>query len=132
MLHGFAHCPIPTLFRQSPGWTPPRGRESSELDAAFAAGIAFKSLDNLVRTAPIWASCWRFRQALKCAAVVVRLMGRNEDQAALRDAVLPTATGDDPRAVITKLVKKDAGEQRDVAAGGSSPILLIGAKTSAL
>ena len=40
--------------------------------------------------------CWRARQALKCAAVAVRLMGRNEDEAALRDALLLTAAGDDP------------------------------------
>ncbi|WP_407820087.1 DUF1403 family protein, partial [Staphylococcus aureus] len=36
------------------------------------------------------------RQALKCAAVAVRLMGRSEDEPALRDALLLTATGDDP------------------------------------
>ena len=79
-----------------PGWTLPRGREPDDLAAAFAAGIALKSLDDLVRSAPVWAGCWRARQALKCAAVAVRLMGRNEDEAALRDAVLLTATGGDP------------------------------------
>ena len=79
-----------------PGWTLPRGREPDEVSAAFAAGIALKSLDDLVRSAPIWAGCWRSRQALKCAAVAVRLMGRSEDEAALRDAVLLTAAGDDP------------------------------------
>ena len=79
-----------------PGWTLPRGREPDEASAAFAAGIALKSLDDLVRSAPIWAGCWRARQALKCAVVAARLMGRNEDEAALRDAVLLTATGGDP------------------------------------
>jgi hypothetical protein len=79
-----------------PGWTLPRGREPDEIAAAFAAGIALKSLDDLVRSAPVWAGCWRARQALKCAAVAVRLMGRNEDEAALRDALLLTAAGDDP------------------------------------
>lgn len=79
-----------------PDWTLPRGREPDEAAAAFAAGIALKSLDDLVRSAPIWAGCWRTRQALKCAAVAVRLMGRKEDEAALRDAVLLTAAGDDP------------------------------------
>jgi len=62
----------------------------------LSAGIALKSLDDLVRSAPTWAGCWRSRQALKCAAVAVRLMGRGEDEAALRDAVLLTAAGDDP------------------------------------
>lgn len=75
-----------------PGWSLPRGREPDEL----AAGIALKFLDDLVRSAPVWAGCWRSRQALKCAAVAVRLMGRSDDEAALRDALLLTAAGDDP------------------------------------
>ncbi|WEX91384.1 DUF1403 family protein (plasmid) [Sinorhizobium garamanticum] len=81
---------------QLPGWAMPRGRDLTEADAAFAAGIALKSLDDLVRTEPHWAGCWRSRQALKCAAAAVRLMGRNEHEPALRDAVLLTAAGDDP------------------------------------
>ncbi|MEO2038279.1 MAG: DUF1403 family protein, partial [Martelella sp.] len=68
----------------------------SEADAAFSAGIALKSLDDLVRAEPAWAGCWRERQALKCAAAAVRLTRRNEDEAALRDAVLLAAAGDDP------------------------------------
>ncbi|RMI14991.1 DUF1403 family protein [Sinorhizobium meliloti] len=81
---------------QLPGWTLSRGREPSELDTAFAAGIALKSLDDLVRSTPAWTGCWRARQALKCAAAAVRLMGRNEDEHALRDALLLTAADDDP------------------------------------
>ncbi|MFC6447958.1 DUF1403 family protein [Shinella zoogloeoides] len=84
--------PLPHI----PGWALPRGREPENLDAAFSAGIALKSLDDLVRAAPIWAGCWRARQALKCAAVAVRLMSRNVDEHALRDALLLTAAGDDP------------------------------------
>ncbi|HTH27984.1 MAG TPA: DUF1403 family protein [Sphingobium sp.] len=79
-----------------PGWTLPRGREPDELAAAFAAGIALKSQDDLIRSVPAWAGCWRSRQALKCAAAAVRLMGRSEDEPALRDALLLAATGDDP------------------------------------
>lgn len=79
-----------------PAWALPRGRELTEADAAFAAGIALKSLDDLVRSQPGWAGCWCSRQALKCATTAVRLMGRNEDEKALRDAVLLTAPGDDP------------------------------------
>ncbi len=86
----------PVLLAVLPGWALPRGREPDEIAAAFAAGIALKSLDDLVRSAPVWAGCWRSRQALKCAAVAVRLMARNEDEAALRDAVLLTAAGNDP------------------------------------
>ncbi|MCX8997500.1 DUF1403 family protein [Rhizobiaceae bacterium BDR2-2] len=84
------------LSHRLPGWTLPRGREPGELDAAFAAGIALKSLDDLVRSEPVWSGCWRSRQALKCAVVAVRSMGRKEDESALRDAVLLTAPGDDP------------------------------------
>ena len=35
-----------------PGWALPRGRAPDELAAAFAASIALKSLDDLVRSAP--------------------------------------------------------------------------------
>ncbi|MHB0952804.1 MAG: DUF1403 family protein [Allorhizobium sp.] len=79
-----------------PGWALPRGCELTEVDAAFAAGIALKSLDDLIQAQPAWAGCWRARQALKCSVVAVRLMGRNEDEHALRDALLLTAAGDDP------------------------------------
>jgi hypothetical protein len=79
-----------------PDWAVARGRNLTDVDAAFAAGIALKTLDDLVRCDPVWASCWRLRQALKCAAVAVRLMGRNEDEKVLRDAVLLTEAGDDP------------------------------------
>lgn len=87
---------VPAFTAALPGWALPRGREPDGLAAAFSAGIALKSLDDLVRSAPAWAGCWRSRQALKCAAVAVRLMGRGEDEAALRDPVLLTAAGDDP------------------------------------
>lgn len=79
-----------------PGWALLRSREPSDLDAAFAAGIALKSLDDLVRSDPLWAGCWRARQALKCAAVAVRMMAHNEEETALRDAILLTTPGDDP------------------------------------
>lgn len=42
---------------QLPGWALPRGREPNESDAAFAAGIALKSLDDLVNAEPRWAGC---------------------------------------------------------------------------
>tara|TARA_R110000787_G_scaffold68280_6_gene152813 strand:+ start:189 stop:1142 length:954 start_codon:yes stop_codon:yes gene_type:complete len=86
---------LPVPLSGLPAWVRPNGRDVTEADAAFAAGIALKSLDDLVRSDPVWAGCWRSRQALKCAAAV-RLMGRAEDEQALRDAVLLTAAGDDP------------------------------------
>lgn len=85
-------CSLP----QIPGWAMSHNRELNEQDAAFAAGIALKSLDDLVRAEPVWAGCWRSRQALKCAAAAVQMMGRKEEEAALRDALLLAAAGDDP------------------------------------
>ncbi|WP_234891115.1 DUF1403 family protein [Agrobacterium vitis] len=79
-----------------PGWAQPRGRDASETDAAFAAGIALKSLDDLIRADPPSIGCWRDRLALKSAAVAARMLGRNEEETAIRDAVLLTAAGDDP------------------------------------
>lgn len=78
-----------------PGWALSRGRDIAEADAAFAAGIALKSVDDLIRAYPPWLGCWRDRLALKSAAVAARMAGRNADENALRDAVLlTTADGD--------------------------------------
>ncbi|WP_018240681.1 DUF1403 family protein [Ensifer sp. BR816] len=85
-----ASAAVPPL----PAWADARGRDLSE--AAFAAGIALKSLDDLVRTEPAWAGCWRQRLALKCAQSAVQLTGRSEGEAGLRDAVLLTVPGDEP------------------------------------
>jgi hypothetical protein len=79
-----------------PGWALPRGRDTNETDAAFAAGIALKSLDDLICADPLWLGCWRDRLALKSATVVAKMVGRSEDETALRDAVLLTVAGDDP------------------------------------
>ncbi|MCZ7497420.1 DUF1403 family protein (plasmid) [Aminobacter sp. SR38] len=79
-----------------PAWALPRGRELTEADAAFTAGIALKTLDDLIRASPVWSGCWRARQALKCAVSAIRLTGRNDDEAALRDAVLLTSADGDP------------------------------------
>ncbi|WP_235923402.1 DUF1403 family protein [Brucella tritici] len=79
-----------------PGWTRPRTRDLTETDAAFAAGIALKSLDDLIRADPPWFGCWRDRLALKSAAVAARTLDRSEEETAIRDAVLLTPAGDDP------------------------------------
>ena len=69
-----------------PGWATPRGPVETTAEAAFLAGAALNSLDNLVRATPPWAGAWRQRLALKAAAAAVRRLGRREDEAALRDA----------------------------------------------
>jgi len=86
----------PAWSARLPGWTLSRGRDTSETDAAFAAGIALKSLDDLVVANPPWIGCWRDRLALRSAAVAARMVGRSEEESAIRDAVLLTAAGDDP------------------------------------
>ncbi|MFF0952902.1 DUF1403 family protein [Rhizobium leguminosarum] len=86
----------PVWFPRVPGWALSRGRDVSESDAAFAAGIVLKSLDDLIRADPPWLDCWRDRLALKSAAAAARMVGRGEEENAIRDAVLLTVAGDDP------------------------------------
>lgn len=87
---------IPSWSPRLPGWARPRTHDITESDAAFAAGIALKSLDDLACGDPPWLGCWRDRLALKSAAAAARMLGRNEDEHSLRDAIQLTATGDDP------------------------------------
>lgn len=79
-----------------PAWTRQATSEISETDAAFAAGCALKSLDDLIRADPLWLGCWRDRLALKSAVVAGRMLGHNEEEHALRDAILLATPGDDP------------------------------------
>ena len=79
-----------------PGWATPRGPVTKTAEAAFFAGAALNSLDNLVRSAPPWAGAWRRRLALKAAAAAGRRLGRKEDEAALRDAWHLRPPGGDP------------------------------------
>jgi hypothetical protein len=90
------HSPSPTWSSRRPGWALSRGRDPSDIDAAFVAGIALKSLDDLIRAEPPWLGCWRDRLALKSAAIAARMLGRSEEETAIRDAVLLTSSGDDP------------------------------------
>jgi hypothetical protein len=84
----------PAWSPRLPAWAVSRGRELSETEAAFSAGIALKSLDDLIRAAPPWLGCWRDRLALRSAAVTAKMLGRSEEENALRDAVLLTVAGD--------------------------------------
>ncbi len=88
----FSAIPVPRV----PAWAVPRGPVDSDAEAAYLAGSALNSLDNLVRSAPAWGGAWRHRLALKAAAATVRLMRRSEDEAALRDAWYLRQPGDDP------------------------------------
>lgn len=84
------------LVPKVPAWARPRGEMQRDVDAAYIAGAALNSLDNLVRSEPVWAGVWRQRLALKAAAAATRLLGRKEEEGALRDAHFFRATGDDP------------------------------------
>lgn len=79
-----------------PAWALANAGAPSDCDAAFQAGAALASLDSLARAQPAWAGAWRQRLALKCAAASMRLAGRAEDEAALRDAWQLCPAGADP------------------------------------
>jgi hypothetical protein len=84
--------PVPKI----PVWARPRGLVLHDADAAYLAGAALNSLDNLVRQDLPWAGAWRQRLALQCAAAAVNLTGRREDESALRDTHFLRGAGDDP------------------------------------
>jgi hypothetical protein len=45
----------PVVMQRLPAWASARQHDLGEADAAFTAGIALKTLDDLVRTQPVWA-----------------------------------------------------------------------------
>ncbi|WP_320416826.1 DUF1403 family protein [Ensifer sp. LC163] len=70
-----AHAARPAPDRV-PNWALSCDASASEADAAFAAGAALNSLDNLVRSEPTWSGCrcrpadgaWRGRRCpVRCA-----------------------------------------------------------------
>lgn len=79
-----------------PAWVFPRIPTSDRVEAAFMAGAALDTLDRVVRKDHEWAGAWRQRLALGCGVAAVRLAGRGEDEAALRDAWVLRSAGDDP------------------------------------
>jgi hypothetical protein len=79
-----------------PAWARALHAPESEAEAGFLAGAALARLDQIVREDPPWAGAWRQRLALHAAAASVARAGRNEDEAALRDALHLTRPGADP------------------------------------
>ncbi|BAV50359.1 hypothetical protein MLTONO_5457 [Mesorhizobium loti] len=86
----------PTTTPTVPTWALAAGGAPSDADAAFQAGAALGALDGLARAQFSWAGAWRQRLALNCAATGMRLAGRAEDAAALRDAWHLRPAGADP------------------------------------
>ncbi|QLF71526.1 DUF1403 family protein (plasmid) [Peteryoungia desertarenae] len=99
-----------------PAWALSPARHISDMEAAFAAGVALKALDDVIHATPDWSGCWRDRQALRCAGATVRYLGRGEDLAGLRDAVLlsPPGTNPGPDGQIYLGFKKLASKRVDL------------------
>lgn len=106
--------PVSTWSPHLPAWTVLRTHDIAESDAAFSAGIALKSLDDLLRTNLLWLGCWRDHLALTSATVAAKMLGCREDEHAIRDAVLLRAFGDDPGPagklfLATRLLSRGSG-----------------------
>lgn len=87
--------PVPLLVPHVPAWAMPRAPVVDPVEGAFMAGSALNALDNLVKAEPGWSGAWRHRLALKAAAACMTLLGRAEDESALRDAWLLRQPGDE-------------------------------------
>lgn len=79
-----------------PDWARPNPADASLEGAVFCAAISLKTLDDLVRSQPVWLGCWRMRQALVCAHAACQGLRLKTDAGALRDAVLLCGTDGDP------------------------------------
>jgi len=90
----------PPTFAPFPDWARPRrahdGPGEHVDDAEFIAGAALASLNPIARSDHPLGNLWRQRLALASAEVVVKLEGRTEDAATLRDHLYLTRMNDDP------------------------------------
>ncbi|WP_203427541.1 DUF1403 family protein [Sinorhizobium sp. BG8] len=79
-----------------PGWARSRVALENPLEAAFAAGAALASIHPIAMQDEGIGLLWRRRLALRNAAEMVRMQGRKESEADLRDAWVLRRPGDDP------------------------------------
>lgn len=86
----------PPIFAPPPDWARMGGRAEGLENAVFCAGAALAALHPIARNEHPLTKLWRQRLALTSAAAIVRLQGRVEDEAALRDHLYLTRPGDDP------------------------------------
>jgi hypothetical protein len=77
-----------------PAWARASDKRVDGLDCALFAGAALAALDPIVRATVTFAGVWRQRRALRAAAATVRMIGRREDEADLRDAWFLRAKSD--------------------------------------
>ena len=82
------HAPAPL-----PGWARASDKRVDASDCALFAGAALAALDPIVRSTPAFAGVWRQRLALRAAAATVRMTGRREAEADIRDAWFLRAKG---------------------------------------
>lgn len=78
-----------------PGWARPKGPIPQDDNAAFYAGAALGALDPWARSETSFSGLWRSRLALAAAAAQMRMMGRRETEAELRDAIALRTNGDE-------------------------------------
>lgn len=77
--------------------TDPTAAPGGDLAAAcFDAGAALALLGQAVTGEATHLGLWLDRLALRASAAILKLAGRREDEAAIRDAALLTRPGDDP------------------------------------
>lgn len=72
-------CPLPA-------WARPSDARMDTAGCALFAGAALSALDPIVRANAPFAGVWRQRLALRAATATVRMTGRREAEADLRDA----------------------------------------------
>ncbi|MFU8899608.1 MAG: DUF1403 family protein [Roseinatronobacter sp.] len=93
-----AHLPDPNLEIRPlrlPGWLARRPLETLE-EGAFASGAALALLERAQANGAAPQALWRARLALGAAAQSVRLSGRSEPEAALRDIICLLRPGEQP------------------------------------
>jgi Protein of unknown function (DUF1403) len=79
--------------RPLPAWARASDAHMDAADCALFAGAALSALDPIVRTSAPFAGVWRQRLALRAATATVRMTGRREAEADLRDAWFLRAKG---------------------------------------
>lgn len=87
---------LPPTFSPVPDWARAAGARQTAGDAELFAGAALSAIHPIARSDHPLGQLWRQRLALLSAEAIVRLQGRTEDAAALRDHLYLTRPGDDP------------------------------------
>ena len=86
----------PPKFPALPAWARSSAANGGAADPAFMAGAALAAIDPIARCAHPLTTLWRRRLALKAAENLIRLQGRVETAADIRDHFFLTRDGGDP------------------------------------